>query len=1102
MSDTLDKYISVGRQFLRSVNIEADIGRLEALKGYICQDTALGLIKNMAHQINYSGQRAFTWTGPYGGGKSSLALVLASLVSPNKTISNEAAKLIGHVDDDDIEKAWKKSKNGWLVLPVVGKRTNVVTSISNTLNKALGNQIKIQNSTDLILKLIDEAESRKNDGVILILDELGKFLESAAQNNEDIYFYQELADAANRCKGKLIVVGILHQSFEQYAIKLGRDARDEWAKVQGRYIDIPLIVGSDEVIELVGQAIEKKNLPPLGRVQKFAEAVSEVISHRRAHSPPNLAKSLVNCWPLHPVTAALLGPISRKKFSQNERSVFGFLTSVEPLGFTSFIRSTNIDELALYGPARYWDYLKTNLEQSIVSSSDGHRWAASNDAIERAEARDGSSEIHIKLTKTIALIEMFKGGSGLNAEDKILEISIENATQNQIRAALQDLARWSIIIFRKHLGSWAIYSGSDFDIDASVSQARSELGELDIKRLIELAELNPIVAKRHYHETGTLRWFNRSLVNLNESEGYIKDLSFSNGAIGEFILVIPDKQRGQKQVLSEIKIISKNESPNPFLIGHITNSEKINELGIELMALERVQKTNRTLESDSVAKKEINSRISAIKTELSEELKVSFETAEWFHHGEQINKKNGINLSVLASNIADQTYPQTLFIHNELVNKEVISGNATRARKDLMYRMVSRNGEPRLGYEGFSADASLFASIIEPNDLYVWEDGKYVFTTSNKKSSLYEYWAPLWTIADNLFRKSEEAVSLDRLHEQWKAPPIGVRSGLLPILSLIYFLANRHELGLYIQNTFIPELNDAYLDEWLHDTKRVSFKYVQIGAKREKFLLHLSKSLSKYLGKPVSANPLESARGLVNLIVNLPGWTKRTSSISSEAQELKRMVLKANDPYKVLFTDLPNILEINDEVGLVEKITSLTAELQNAYPTLITRFKGILFKGLDHDGPISRINERANSIKAISGDFQMDAFIARLSVFKDDTESLEGLLSVAINKNPRDWVDRDMDSAILALGEMCTKFRKIESLSSLRGKNSNRKAFAFIYTDPKESFTSDNFDISFERLPIINKYSKDVLELINSQNLSKDEALAVFAEACNKLIKS
>jgi hypothetical protein len=66
-----------------------------------------------------------------------------------------------------------------------------------------------------------------------------------------------LAEAASRTNGKFVVVGILHQPFEAYASALGRQTRDDWAKIQGRYIDIPLVAATDEVIELIGQSVNR-----------------------------------------------------------------------------------------------------------------------------------------------------------------------------------------------------------------------------------------------------------------------------------------------------------------------------------------------------------------------------------------------------------------------------------------------------------------------------------------------------------------------------------------------------------------------------------------------------------------------------------------------------------------------------------------------------------------------------------------------------------------------------------------------------------------------------------------------------------------------------
>src|SRR5258708_33702175 len=119
---------------------------------------------------------------------------------------------------------------------------------------------------------------------------MGKFLESAAADGGDIYFFQELAEAAARSGGRLVVIGILHQAFEQYASRLGREARDEWAKIQGRFSDVPLIAGVDEVVDLLGRAIisEQRHTETFHSVQ----AIAQSIRSPPPGTPPHLAARL------------------------------------------------------------------------------------------------------------------------------------------------------------------------------------------------------------------------------------------------------------------------------------------------------------------------------------------------------------------------------------------------------------------------------------------------------------------------------------------------------------------------------------------------------------------------------------------------------------------------------------------------------------------------------------------------------------------------------------------------------------------------------------------------------------------------------------------
>ena len=98
---------------------------------------------------------------------------------------------------------------------------------------------------------------------------------------------------------------------------------------------------------------------------------------------------------------------------------------------------------------------------------------------------------------------------------------------------------WSLILFRKHLGAYAVYAGSDFDLDGALTSALNSLRGIDLGQLRGLAGLQPILAKRHYHETGALRWFEVDLITLADVARVASAVSESDGAIGRFLLAIP-----------------------------------------------------------------------------------------------------------------------------------------------------------------------------------------------------------------------------------------------------------------------------------------------------------------------------------------------------------------------------------------------------------------------------------------------------------------------------------------------------------------------------------------------------------------------------------
>ena len=164
-----------------------------------------------------------------------------------------------------------------------------------------------------------------------------------------------------------------------------------------------------------------------------SKTVAEAIRSRRPAVGQNFAAALEACWPLHPAMAALLGPISKRQFGQNERSTFGFLSSVEPHGFRTYLNSTLVSEASWYRPSDYWDYLRSNLEPAILASPDGHRWSQAVEAVERAEAKTGDALL-VSLIKNIAVIDLFRNGSGLAADIAVIGALFYDKTREELDA--------------------------------------------------------------------------------------------------------------------------------------------------------------------------------------------------------------------------------------------------------------------------------------------------------------------------------------------------------------------------------------------------------------------------------------------------------------------------------------------------------------------------------------------------------------------------------------------------------------------------------------------------------------------------------------------
>jgi hypothetical protein len=1034
--------VSLTPHFQRSVRIDIDLNKEDVLDGYVLQPTAKSVLENFANSLRNSKQSAFTWTGPYGGGKSSLALLLSGLVSPTKKLRDRARSILNLDDQSEIVKALSGK---WSFLPVTGSRESIVDLIYSAADRFLDGFPKTRGRRPKdVLSVLEAYAKDKQCKILLVIDEMGKVLEHMAAEGEDIYFFQDLAERA-RERRDIVAVGILHQSFEQYAQRLSKELRDEWAKVQGRYVDLPLNSTNDETLGLVSRAINANYPHP--ESAKSSNVIFQNLKRRRPNISDEVEKTLDKCWPLHPIVATVLGPASRKRYGQNERSLFAFLSSVESRGLRDFLEHTKASEQANYDPADYFDYLNLNFGAAIQCSNDSRVWALITDALERANR---FSPKHQRLLKAIAVIELFKESSGLQATTEILQ-TLDLVSAQDLDRMLQSLSQASIIVFRKHVDAWALYAGSDFDIETSLEEAKNEIGELSADLLAKLIDPTPVIAKQHYWDSGCLRWFTKQVLSIAAIKQR-KGIKIDEGSGGVFVLALPDENSGVKDfiklLISESKALAEEyEFKHVGVILGSTSPElavSILQAARELAALQLMLTTRAELEGDPVARQEIRGRIEVAQIALESQLEAAMLEASWTYAGEpprKFDRKTG--LGIVASYVASDVYRSCPKFDNEILNRQSLSSSAVKARKELLYKMLSSEHEEHLGYAGFSADAGLYWSILKDRLHFKFgETYRFVCDTSKKDDHL----SRLWRETESALTEAPEGLSLADISKIWEGKPFGLRRGIIPVLLFAFYLANRERYAIYSQSVFVPALTEIHIDEFLKYPAEFVVKEICLTKDQEDLLNNLSKSLTKDQKSLFDNSPLEVARGLVARIFKLPGWTRRTEELPPNAIRIRAALIAASDPNALLFHELPRVLNTTDSKVIIKQLTEAIEELESALPKKLKAITEMMLRALgESNNNFKSLNQRANKIKDTSGNPELAGFLTRMSEFSNSVEEALQLMTTAARKQAKDLTDLDLKSAENQLLMWCLEFRKLELLTTVSGRSKGRYLINFGY---------------------------------------------------------
>lgn len=1061
----------VPERFVRSVQLERDFHDLNALQDYILTPAMVEAFRRVLEGIGSgSGRRAWRVTGDYGVGKSSFALVLAHLVSgrTNPALSRISESL-----------GWCPTVEGapplWPIL-LTGSRVPIISSIAGAIAGAVerkrpargrvprahtaliefAREVEASGNLEDLEKLIqavrDQAAS-EGAGLLLIVDELGKFLEFAAQRTDqtDVFVLQRLAELAARSDDQpFLFLGLLHQGFHAYAERLPSIARSEWEKVAGRFEEIVFDQPLAHTAALVSGALQV-DVARLGAAMRDAAAMTSRATAEMGwlggQTTGAAGLDVARLYPLHPTLLPVLVRFFAR-FGQHERSLFGFLLSSEPFGLQSFAAQSASPD-AWYRLENFYDYVRACFGHRLAGASYRSQWLR---IVGTVDAATDISNVELGLLKSVAILNLLDADDLAPTERALIAASTPQR-RNLIESALLALVDRGTLFRRGMNAGLRLWPNSSVNLEGALEQAQRAVDPITAvaQGLIPFLNGEPIVARRHYLEGGTLRYFEVRHCVLSTLQSLLEKPIQGDGLVA--VVIADDEGERAAAITFAQDAVCASRSDLVLCI-----AATVSGLAPELADLKHwlwIRENIVELAEDRFGAAEVARQVEAARRNLlagaaraGVDLKAPGGLT-LFWQGEEVSSDRAPRgLTSLLSAICDESYRLAPRITNELLNRNQLSSAAAAARMRLIERIFTSAHLVQLGMDPDKAppERSMYLSVLKEGGVHVDGSRGYELVLPDPEADRLKLGPSLRKIAEIIERRRGDRVPLPEILSELRKPPYGVRDGVAPLLLAIILRIRAHELAVYENGTFLHRFGPSDFLRLVKAPATFDIQHCLVTGVR----LDIFNALLRSFGgaEDVSKAPdlLEVVRPLCTFAAQLPEYTRRTSGLSAEATAVRGVLTSSREPVTMLFQELPRACGLapfapgeeqdHDHVRMfADRLQERIEELRGAYASLLGRIVDRTSIALgDEPGRFDRVRlaARASRVSLVARDPRLRTFALRL---RDpglaDTAWAEALASYLVSKPPAKWIGSDEARFGEEAGVLAEHFRKTEAAAFL-----------------------------------------------------------------------
>ncbi len=1117
-------------RFFRSIHLERDFSDGSALSGYILTPKLKQYLETLSEGFRPdSRRRAWRITGDFGAGKSAFALYLSRLLSHSeKTLPKNLRQ------DSFLPEGGKKAR--FLPVLVTGNREPIAVGLLRAVRRALHEalpdiSVQISKRIDkfleqeapipdsVVAEIITEATTlvvrgSKHTGVFIVIDELGKFLEYAALNphRQDIFLLQRLAEDASRSKDvPFFVVGLLHQGFNEYASSLSISAQREWEKVAGRFEEIFFDQPLEQVVGLVAAALNVciEAIPRSTRraARDGMRGALDIRWYGSGVGDKALLEMAEQLYPLHPTVLPVMARIF-SRFGQNQRSLFSFLISNENAALRDFSRIP-VSKGEFFRLADLYDYVRSAFGHQLSFQNYRSHWNLIESTIESYSDNDW---VLTQILKTVGLINLLDAPSFLPTEEAIVAaLSGSSVKENDIRRLLAELREKNVLYFRGEKAGYSLLSHTSVNLETAYENAVRSVGKRPPEKVSSLIkpylETRPVVARRHYIETGNLRHFDVRFVPVADlPTAFNVDYASSDGCL----VVALCESAEEHNVALRFAAAPEREEDREVLFAVPRALNSLGKLYQETRLWEWVITNTPELNSDKFARAEATRQFHNAKQNLDKRVNALVgvqgrgldSELRWFYQGKALKFERNRDLVDFISGVCDRVYSRAPKVHNELINRRDPSSAAIGARTRLLEGIFERSFVPYLGMDVSRKppEMAMYLSILKAGRLHdpTGSDGLRLPVGDDPCDLLSSF----EHIEKLLLQNVDSRLRISDIIHDLRRPPFGVRDGLAPILVAIYAVINEPHVALYYDGVFVTEMAGLDIKLFTKVPHNFEIQYYRVAGMRVevfKMLQSVLKSHSpRYADKKDERRPdsktdiLDVVRPLCLFAASLPKYSLKTRRLSATASAVRRDLLGSKEPGTLLFGQLPEacgfskITETSSAYeieGFIHTFKDALEELRFAYSRLQERMKEVVANSFEVRND-RRLREdlalRATAVLASVTEIKLKGFLLCLEDSGlGEAAWLDALGSFVCGIPPSQWEDLEEERFAQEMNVLARRFKRVEAVAFAASKTKrHQQALRIAVTSLDGSETDDVVFFSKKEEDEVSRIENEILDIL------------------------